>query len=73
MSIADALSLTADQLDPLTPPPQPPWLDGRDPVMVPTDEARLAAVCAILRDAGGPASVAGGGLPPRRAGARAAA
>jgi hypothetical protein len=58
MSVPDALSLAADQLDPLTPPPRPPWLDGREPVVMPTDEARLAAVCAILRDTGGLPSVA---------------
>jgi hypothetical protein len=58
MSVPDALSLAADQLDPLTPPPRPPWLDGREPVMVPTGEARLAAVCAILRDTWGLPSVA---------------
>jgi hypothetical protein len=58
MSIADSLSLAVDQLDPLVPSPRPPWLDGREPVIVPTDEARLAAMCAILRDTGGLPSVA---------------
>jgi hypothetical protein len=36
MSVPDALSPTADRLDPLMPPPRPPWLDGREPVMAET-------------------------------------
>jgi hypothetical protein len=58
MGVSDALALAADQLDPLVPAPRPPRLDGREPVSVPTGEARLAAVCAILRDTGGLPSVA---------------
>jgi hypothetical protein len=58
MSVPGALSLAADMFDPLTPPPRPPRLAGREPVIAPTDEAGLAAVCAVLRNNGGLQSVA---------------
>jgi hypothetical protein len=61
------LALAADQLDPLVPSPRPPRLDGREPVIVPTGEARLAVVCAILRDTGGLPSVAAAqGVPVKQ-------
>jgi hypothetical protein len=62
MSVPGPFSLAADLLDPLVPPPAPPG--QRAPVVVPSDDARLAAVAAILRDIGAlPRFAAERGIP----------